>query len=119
MAQAAWCVVLLGLQLGAGPESEALFAQLRAPITTILADSSAALKARTAVSFNASTVFHCHVCVETDFVFCIGVCCSSQCAHSLGLLTFIASGEIGHTLEVMKSLENIFRASYFKGMSLS
>ena len=38
-----------------------------------------------------------------------------QCATSLGLITFIGSGELGHTLEVMKSLESIFRASYFKG----
>ena len=49
-AQAASCVVLLCVQMGAGDESEEIFKQLRSMLTTVMSDSSASLKARTAVS---------------------------------------------------------------------
>ena len=49
-AQAAFCLVLLCVQMGAGDESEELFKQLRSTLTTIMTDSSASLKARGAVS---------------------------------------------------------------------
>ena len=49
-AQAAFCLVLLCVQMGAGDESEEIFKQLRSMLTTVLSDSSASLKARTAVS---------------------------------------------------------------------
>ena len=49
-AQAAFCLVLLCVQMGAGDESEELFKQLRSVLTTIMTDSSASLKARGAVS---------------------------------------------------------------------
>ena len=38
-----------------------------------------------------------------------------QCAEALGTLTFLASDDIGHAVEVMTTLENVFRASYLKG----
>ena len=53
-AQAAYCLVLLCVQMGAGDESEELFKQLRSVLTTIMTDSSASLKARGAVSSRLS-----------------------------------------------------------------
>ena len=53
-AQAAFCVVLLCVQLGAGPDSEKLFTDIRPVLVTVLADASAGLKARSAVSIKRS-----------------------------------------------------------------
>lgn len=39
----------------------------------------------------------------------------SQCCWSLGLLTFLAGGEMGDVLDLMRQFEAIFSGSYLKG----
>ena len=49
-AAAAMCVSLLCIQLGAGDETEEVLRSMRPMMATLIADNSAAVKARTAVS---------------------------------------------------------------------
>jgi len=79
------CVVLLCIQLGMGVESEELYTSMVHILRTMLLDSTASTKAR------------------------------SACASTLGLLTFICSGDLGQAKEIMLALENVFKGSYFKG----
>ena len=48
--QAALALVLLCIQLGASEDSEQIFKQLRPVFTVVMSDSSASIKARSAVS---------------------------------------------------------------------
>ena len=65
-AQAAFCLVLLCVQMGAGNESEEIFKQLRSMLTTVLSDSSASLKARTAVS----PIYASSLCTALKLLMC-------------------------------------------------
>jgi len=78
-------VVLLCLQLGMGVESEELYTSMVHILRSLLLDGTASTKAR------------------------------SACATTLGLLTFICSGDLGQAKEIMTALESIFKGSYFKG----
>ncbi|KAK2165337.1 hypothetical protein LSH36_52g10022 [Paralvinella palmiformis] len=82
---AATCIGLLLIQLGSNPESEMLFKEVRPQLNTIMADTSRSPKVR------------------------------ASCAQTLAIGSFIASEELEDIRNVMKSLENVFKASYLKG----
>lgn len=84
-AAAAMCASALLIQLGAGDEGEEIFKILQPTLQVILADTTASPKARGAVAE----------------------------AYAMG--AFIATGDMQTVVEVMKNLENVFKASYWKG----
>ena len=63
-AQAATCCVLLTLQLGTGPDTEQMYNELYPILTTIMADKSAASKARTAVSTSVHVIDNVNITAE-------------------------------------------------------
>lgn len=86
---AASLACLLCIQLGSGIESEEVFKTLKPIFKTILADGSANIQARQAVS----------VCVDAEgqrpgVVLAEQICPPSQVATSLGLCTLVAEDDI-------------------------
>jgi len=79
------CFVILCIHLGAEDDSEELFRHLKPLMVTILNDKSYSINARCA------------------------------CAEALGFLTFLTCDDSAEALEMLMTLENIFKASYLKG----